>query len=177
MVRTQVGYCGGTTPNPTYRNIGDHAEAVQLHFDPAQISYEDLLALFWKGHDPTFGKGSQYRAGLYCDDDEQRALARRSADALQLAEPVVTEIVLGKPFYAAEGYHQKWRLRQTTTVFEALAQHYPDEETFLASTAAAKANAFVGGHASAATLARDLPQLRLTGRARADLDARLARSA
>ena len=174
-----MGYCGGTTPEPTYRNIGDHAEAVQLHFDPALISYDDLLALFWDGHDPTFGKGSQYRAGLYCEDDEQLAAGRRTASALQqqLGAPVVTEIVLGKPFYSAEGYHQKWRLRQTAAVFEALAEHYPDEETFLASTAAAKANAYVSGHGSAAQLERDLPLLRLQGRARAELDARVARSA
>lgn len=174
-----MGYCGGTTPDPTYRNIGDHAEAVQLHFDPAQISYDDLLALFWDGHDPTFGKGSQYRAGLYCEDDEQLAAGRRTASALQqqLGAPVVTEIMLGKPFYSAEGYHQKWRLRQSAAVFEALAEHYPDEETFLASTAAAKANAYVSGQGTPAQLQRDLPLLRLEGRARAELDARLARSA
>lgn len=107
------------------------------------------------------------------------AAGRRTASALQreLGEPVVTEIVLGKPFYSAEGYHQKWRLRQTKAVFEALAQHYPDEETFLASTAAAKANAYVSGHGTAAQLERDLPQLQLEGRARAELDARTARSA
>lgn len=174
-----MGYCGGTTPAPTYRNIGDHAEAVQLHFDPEIISYDDLLALFWDGHDPTFGKGSQYRAGLYCESDEQLAAGRRTATALQqkLGAPVVTEIVLGKPFHSAEGYHQKWRLRQTSAVFEALAAHYADEETFLASTAAAKANAYVSGHGSRAQLQRDLPQLQLQGRARAELDARLARSA
>ena len=174
-----MGYCGGTTPDPTYRNIGDHAEAVQLHFDPAQISYEDLLALFWNGHDPTYSKGSQYRAGLYCDDDAQLAAGRRSARALEhdLGAPVVTEIVLGKPFYAAEGYHQKWRLRQAATVFEALIKHYPDEEAFLASTAASKANAYVGGHGTAPQLERDLPQLQLEASTRADLDALLRRPA
>ncbi len=170
-----MGYCGGSTSAPSYRDIGDHAEAVQLHFDPAKISYEDLLALFWDGHDPTFGKGSQYRAGLYCDDENQLAAGRRTAGALQreLGESVVTEIVLGKPFYSAEDYHQKWRLRRTPAVFEALAGQYPDEETFLASTAAAKANAYVSGHGSPAQLQRDLPLLQLQGRARAELGARL----
>lgn len=147
-MRTEVGYCGGTTPAPTYRNIGDHAEAVQLHFDPAEATYEALLALFWSGHDPTYGKGSQYRAALFCHDEEQLAAGRRSAAAVEreLGTKVVTEILLGKPFHPAEAYHQKWRLRQERALFETLLSHYPDEAAMLASTAAAKANAHVGGH-------------------------------
>jgi len=147
-VRTEVGYCGGTTPAPTYRNIGDHAEAVQLHFDPTRVTYEALLALFWDGHDPTYGKGSQYRAALFCHDEAQRAAAQRSAADVEreLGAKVVTEILLGKPFHPAEAYHQKWRLRQQPALFERLRAHYPDEPAMLASTAAAKANAHLGGH-------------------------------
>ena len=163
-MRTEVGYCGGTTLAPTYRNIGDHAEAVQLHFDPAKVTYAELLALFWSGHDPTYGKGSQYRAALFCDDEAQRAAARGSAAEVEreLGAKVVTEILLGKPFHPAEGYHQKWRLRQKSTLFEALRAHYPDEPAMLASTAAAKANAYVGGHGDAAWLERELPLLTQT---------------
>jgi peptide-methionine (S)-S-oxide reductase len=159
-----VGYCGGTTPAPTYRNIGDHAEALQLHFDPARVTFEELLALFWQGHDPTYGKASQYRAALFCNDEAQLESAQRSATELQaqIGERLVTEILLGKPFHSAEAYHQKWRLRQRTALFKALLEHYPDEPTMLASTAAAKANAYVGGHGDSAWLERELPLLTKT---------------
>jgi peptide-methionine (S)-S-oxide reductase len=159
-----VGYCGGTTPAPTYRNIGDHAEALQLHFDPARVTFEDLLALFWQGHDPTYGKGSQYRAALFCNDESQLTAARNSVRDLEaeIGQRVVTEVLLGKPFHSAEAYHQKWRLRQRPALFEALLEHYPDEPTMLASTAAAKANAYVGGHGDTAWLERELPLLTKT---------------
>jgi len=161
--RTEVGYCGGTTPAPTYRNIGDHAEAVQLHFDPQRVTFEALLALFWSGHDPTYGKGSQYRAALFCHDEAQLDAARRSAEELAqtLGAPIVTEIALGKPFHPAEAYHQKWRLRQRPALFETLLDLYPDEPALLASTAAAKANAYVGGHDHAGWVERNLPQLHI----------------
>ncbi len=156
-----MGYCGGTTSSPTYRNIGDHAEALQLHFDPERVTYEALLALFWRGHDPTYAKGSQYRAALFCHDDEQLAAARRSAAAFEAetGDRVVTEIATDRPFFSAEAYHQKWRLRQRPALFESLLAHYPDEPTMLASTAAAKANAYVGGHGDLPSLERDLPLL------------------
>ncbi len=156
-----MGYCGGTTPAPTYREIGDHAEAVQLHYDPEGVTLEHLLSLFWSGHDPGYGKGSQYRAALFCNDEAQLAIARQSAAALEqeLGAPVVTEILLGTPFHAAEAYHQKWRLRQRRELFEHLQAYYPDEPTLLASTAAAKANAYAGGHLEAGWIEQHLPQL------------------
>jgi peptide-methionine (S)-S-oxide reductase len=161
VVRTEVGYCGGTTPDPTYRNIGDHAEAVQLHFDPERVTFDELLALFWSGHDPTHAKGSQYRAGLFCHGDAQMDAARRSAAKLQdeLGAPVLTQIARDVPWYPAEAYHQKWRLRQRKAAFEALLARYPDEPSMLASTLAAKANAHAGGHLDAEWLVRELPQL------------------
>ncbi len=158
-----MGYAGGSTPNPTYRNIGDHAEAVRLHFDPTEIRFADLLEMFWAGHDPLFTKASQYRASLFCADEAQFAEAGRSADAIgaSLGEPVTTPIVLDTRFYSAEGYHQKWRLRQQQAIFSAMLENYPSEAALIASTAAAKANGYLGGRASPAALARDVDRLGL----------------
>jgi peptide-methionine (S)-S-oxide reductase len=121
---TQVGYSGGYTPNPTYREVcsGEtgHAEVVRVVFDPAKISFDDLLRVFWESHDPTQGMrqggdvGTQYRSGIYVYDDEQRAHAEASRKAYEarLKEAglgaITTEIVPAGEFYFAEDYHQQY---------------------------------------------------------------------
>jgi peptide-methionine (S)-S-oxide reductase len=121
---TAVGYQEGTTPNPTYEEVCSgrtgHAEAVMVAFDPAKVSYEDLLKKFFEEHDPTQGMrqgndvGTQYRSGIYFVDDAQKETAERVRDAydadLRAAgkEPVTTEIAPAGPFYYAEDYHQQY---------------------------------------------------------------------
>jgi peptide-methionine (S)-S-oxide reductase len=121
---TAVGYAGGITPNPTYREVCSgltgHNEVVLVVFDPAKVSYESLLKTFWETHDPTQGMrqgndvGTQYRSGIYYVDEEQRAAAERSRDAYQeqLSKrgfgPITTEIVPAPEFYYAEDYHQQY---------------------------------------------------------------------
>ena len=121
---TAAGYAGGETPNPTYREVCSgqtgHNEAVLVTYDPAQVAYEDLLRVFWEGHDPTQGMrqgndaGTQYRSGIYPLSAEQRAAAEASRTAYQerLSQagygPVTTEIVDAPPFYYAEDYHQQY---------------------------------------------------------------------
>ncbi len=121
---TAVGYMNGTTPNPTYEEVCSgmtgHAEAVLVAFDPKQISYADLLKVFFEEHDPTQGMrqgndvGTQYRSGIYFTNDSQREtaeMARQAYDeALRAAghEPVTTEVEPAGPFYYAEDYHQQY---------------------------------------------------------------------
>jgi len=121
---TQVGYAGGFTPNPTYREVCSgrtgHAEVVRVIFDPAKITYEDLLRVFWENHDPTQGMrqghdvGTQYRSGIYTRDEKQRLAAVSTRDSYQkkLTEagfgPITTEITPSPPFYYAEDYHQQY---------------------------------------------------------------------
>ena len=121
---TMVGYAGGFTPNPSYQEVctgkTGHNEVVRVIFDPAQISYEALLQRFWEGHDPTQGmrqgndRGTQYRSGVYCYSDAQRAAAEasRAAYANTLAAAgygaITTEIVTAPEFYFAEDYHQQY---------------------------------------------------------------------
>ncbi len=124
---TAVGYAGGFTPNPTYEEVCSgrtgHTEAVLVAFDPALTSYEQLLKLFWEGHDPTQGMrqgndvGSQYRSAIYWQDESQRAAAVASREAYQQMltaaghGAITTEIAEGDPvhpFYYAEDYHQQY---------------------------------------------------------------------
>jgi peptide methionine sulfoxide reductase msrA/msrB len=119
---TTVGYTGGHTPNPTYRQVCSHktghAEAVRIIYDPNYISYDMLLHLFWSIHDPTTlnrqgpDVGSQYRSAVFYHTPEQLDAARRSKERLQQSDrfpaPVVTEITLASHFYKAEEYHQNY---------------------------------------------------------------------
>ena len=122
VVDTKVGYTGGTTPNATYEQVCSgrtgHAEAVQVEFDPARISYDELLDVFWKLHDPTTlnrqgpDVGSQYRSAIFYHDEAQHAAAEASRDRLAASgvfrRPIVTQIVPEAPFYPAEEYHQRY---------------------------------------------------------------------
>jgi peptide-methionine (S)-S-oxide reductase len=124
---TAVGYAGGFTPNPTYEEVCSgrtgHTESVLVVFDPTMVSYEELLKLFWEGHDPTQGMrqgndvGSQYRSAIYWENESQRASAVASRDAYQQVltaaghGQITTEIAEGgsaRPFYYAEDYHQQY---------------------------------------------------------------------
>ena len=121
---TQVGYAGGTAPNPSYQEVCSgrtgHAEVVRVVFDPKIVSYEALLALFWESHDPTQGMrqgndvGEQYRSAIYCYDQEQlrAALASKEAYEPELRKkgfgPITTEIREAPEFYYAEDYHQQY---------------------------------------------------------------------
>jgi peptide-methionine (S)-S-oxide reductase len=114
------GYAGGTKLNPTYEEVctgnTGHAEVVQIEFDPEKISYEEILALFWKAHDPTTlnrqgaDVGTQYRSIILVHDDRQREIAERSkAEAAKyFDDPIVTEIKPLESFYRAEEYHQNY---------------------------------------------------------------------
>ena len=124
VLSTSVGYAGGYTPNPSYEEVCSgrtgHTELVRVFFDPAQVSYDALLKIFWERHDPTQGLrqgndiGSQYRSAIYCTDDAQRTAAeasreryQRGLDAARLG-PITTEIRPAPEFFAAEDYHQQY---------------------------------------------------------------------
>jgi len=121
---TAVGYAGGGVPNPTYQSVcsgeSDHAEVVLVVYDPAEVSYADLLKVFWESHNPTQGMrqgndvGTQYRSAIYIYDDAQEEAAERSLAAYQLEltaaglDNITTKIVPLDTFYYAEEYHQQY---------------------------------------------------------------------
>jgi peptide-methionine (S)-S-oxide reductase len=122
VTSTTVGYTGGTAKNPNYKEVctgrTGHAEAVEVEFDPSQVSYLELLAVFWKSHDPTTMNrqgpdvGTQYRSAIFYHDAEQEEEARASKTVLEkdhvFKKPIVTEIVPASVFYQAEDYHQQY---------------------------------------------------------------------
>ena len=127
VTSTAVGYTGGSTPNPTYREVCSgltgHAETVMVTYDPATVSYRDLLAVFFENHDPTQGmrqgndRGTQYRSALYVVDESQAALAHELATDFQSKltaagyGAITTEIAPAGPFYLAEEYHQQYLVK------------------------------------------------------------------
>ena len=122
VISTRVGYTGGNTDNPTYKEVctdrTGHAEAVEVTYDPAKISYDKLLETFWENHDPTQLNrqgpdwGTQYRTAIFYTTPEQEKAARASKDALdkshRFSKPVVTQIVPEVQFFEAEDYHQQY---------------------------------------------------------------------
>lgn len=126
VVSTAVGYMGGAFENPTYHDVctgtTGHAEVVQVEYDPSQVSYDDLLDLFWAIHDPTSlnrqgpDVGSQYRSVIFFHDAEQHAAALASKQKLELSgkyrQPLVTDIAPAATFYRAEEYHQQYLDKQ-----------------------------------------------------------------
>ena len=122
VVDVEVGYTGGTTEQPSYKSVCSgrtgHAEAVRVEFDPARVSYEDLVGAFWRMHDPTQVNrqgpdvGTQYRSAIFTHSPEQESAARVSLDALASARrwgrSIATEIVPAGPFWRAEEYHQRY---------------------------------------------------------------------
>jgi len=122
VIDTEVGYSNGHTVNPTYKDVctdeTGHAEVVQVTFDPAKVSFEELLHVFWTAHDPTQVNrqgpdfGAQYRTAIFFHSPEQEAAAKKSMTAIaasgKFKRPIATEITAAGPFYRAEEYHQKY---------------------------------------------------------------------
>lgn len=122
VTNAAVGYAGGTTENPTYEDVcckdTGHAEVVEVEFDPALVSYEQLLDVFWANHDPTTlnrqgpDVGSQYRSAIFYYNPEQRAAAEQSKAEMEKSgkfrRPIVTQIEAAPKFYRAEEYHQRY---------------------------------------------------------------------
>ena len=120
VISTSVGYSGGTSENPTYKDVctgqTGHAEVVEVEYDPSRVSYEELLEVFWENHDPTSlnrqgpDVGTQYRSAIFFHTPEQEAAARASKERAQgrFKKPIVTEIKPASEFYRAEEYHQRY---------------------------------------------------------------------
>ena len=143
MLRTRAGYCGGSKEKPTYYELGDHTEAFSLDYDPAVLSYEDLLGYFWNGHRCDRNNSSrQYMNAVFYRNAAQEELAR--ASGVEQGTAIATEILPVGDFTYAEGYHQKYYLTRYREVREFLEQTYPCAKSLADSTVAARLNAFLG---------------------------------
>jgi len=160
-----VGYAGGSKANPTYSDLGDHSETIQIDYDPTQISYQELLEVFWSSHSPTTRPFSrQYASIIFYHNQEQKHLAEASRDreAASRGDPIYTEIVPFTQFTLAETYHQKYRLQQVPALVNEFRAIYPQDYKFIDSTAAARVNGYVGGYGTLAELQADIEDLGLS---------------
>jgi methionine-S-sulfoxide reductase len=135
VIKTVVGYCGGTEPNPTYELVSsektDYRESIQITYDPAKISYDQLLDIYWRQIDPTQADGQftdigpSYRAAIFYGNNDEKKIAETSKEKLarsgKFKKPIVTEILPTMKFYPAEAYHQKY-YQQNPEHFEAFEQ-------------------------------------------------------
>jgi peptide-methionine (S)-S-oxide reductase len=152
--------------------LGDHSETIQIDYDPAQISYEELLGVFWDSHSPTSRPFSQqYASVVLFHDKEQEMLAKQTkeAEADSRGQQLFTDIRPYSGFYLAEDYHQKYWLQQAPNLIEMFRVIYPEPADFVNSTAAARVNGYVGGNATLAELQIALEALDLPSEVREEL--------
>jgi len=159
VIRTRVGYAGGTEPNPTYRNIGSHSETIQIDFEPDKVSYEELLAVFWNANAAYPSSYSrQYNSIIFYHNEQQKTLAEESYKQRREERPgtVFTEIIPYKDFMLAELYHQKYYLQVEQRLMKDALSNLDDFEGFMFSTTAARLNGYVGGYGDPATLEKEI---------------------
>ena len=151
MVRTRVGYTGGEMIGPTYEAMGDHTEALQIDFDPAVVSLEEMVERFWRSHSPIVSMRSlQYRSAIWYADEHQRKVINDAKQkiAKDYSAPIQTAVLPLGPFYRAEDYHQKYSLQRHGKLMKVFAKIYPEFRHFVDSTAAARLNGNVLGSAN-----------------------------
>lgn len=173
VVRTRVGYAGGTTKDPTYRNIGDHTEVVQVDYDPAKITFDGMLDRIWERHNPggASARNTQYRSVIFHADDAQKAAIEASRERVEakLGKPVKTAILPLGRFTVAEDYHQKYELRCNAVLTKEFLGLYPDPAALRESTAAARVNGYLAGKSTPARLRLEIDSLGLSEEGRREL--------
>lgn len=164
VLRTRVGYAGGTKDNPKYRDLGDHTEVIEIEFDPQVISYKQLLDLFWNNHEYGLTKKmkKQYMSLILFHSPEQKVIAEQSREEEQVnraPEVIITELAPASTFYPAEDYHQKYRLQQHKDLCAALGLN---TELLQTSFVAAKLNGYVAGVGGVTQYLKEVDKFGLT---------------
>lgn len=169
MISTVVGYSGGSTKNPTYRNIMDHTESIRIEYDPEVLTFEDMLKEFFFGHDPVRPAYSkQYASIIFYNDQEQKDLAEKMLrqEEERRGTKLFTAIRPASEFYIAEDYHQKYYLRGNSILYRDIKNNYQDQADFIRSTSAARINGYLGGFDPLAVDQAKLDQLGLSDQGR-----------
>jgi len=165
VIRTRVGYAGGEKINPTYYDLGNHSETVQIDYDPEKITFPQLLQTFWDNHNCKLKSSSrQYMSIVFYHNVKQRDAATQSMQEQEkkLDTKLYTEIVPLTKFYRAEDYHQKYRLQQIEEISGELKKIYTNFQDFVDSTAVARINGFIGGHGTCEQLKKEINTYGLT---------------
>ena len=150
MLHTRVGYAGGTKKGPTYQDLGDHTEAVNVIYDSREVTFENLLILFWSNHNPTLSSRQQYMSIIFYHNDAQKQLAQKSiisAKEKYKSNEIRTDIRPMSTFFNAEYYHQKYTL-QYLHPWLVVALQIQQGDELIRSHACAKFNGLLSGHGS-----------------------------
>jgi peptide-methionine (S)-S-oxide reductase len=177
IVRTRVGYCGGTLKDPTYHNLGDHTESIQVDFDPTKLTYDQILDRIWS-HNPCATSWSrQYMSAIFYDGEVQKKAVAASKARMEqkLGRPIKTAILPLTTFWLAEDYHQKYELRCTEELIKEFKTIFPSEKDFLNSTAAARVNGYIAGQGTVAQLKTEIDLLGLSAEAKKRLQSYVTR--
>ncbi|RNF40344.1 peptide-methionine (S)-S-oxide reductase MsrA [Planococcus salinus] len=160
VLRTRVGYAGGTAESPTYRQMGDHTETVEVDYDPNVLTYEDVLRHFWRNHYPNRDnyKGRQYISLLRFHDEGQKRIIEEIKKEMEqeIGEAIETEIGPYTNFTLAEERHQKYYLKRYPKALEQLKPLYPESSLLIDSTFAARLNGFVKGYGNRADVRQEI---------------------
>jgi len=165
VIRTRVGYAGGEKINPTYYDLGDHSETIQIDYDPEKITYQRLLQIFWNNHNCKLKSSSrQYMSIIFYHNIKQRDVATQSMQEQEkkLDTKLYTEIISLTNFYLAEDYHQKYNLQRVESISGKLKKIYPNFQDFVDSTAVARINGFIGRHSTCEQLKKEIKTYGLT---------------
>ena len=160
-----MGYCGGTPKNPTYHDLGDHSESIQIDYDPTKLTYDQILDRIWVSHNPCATAWSrQYMSAIFHDGDAQKKaiLASKARMEEKLGKPIKTAILPLTTFWLAEDYHQKYELRCTADLLKEFKAIFPSEKDFVNSTAAARVNSYISGQGTAQQLKSEIDLLGLS---------------
>lgn len=164
IVRTRVGYAGGRMPDPTYHNIGDHIETLQLDFDPQVISFEEISGLFWSGHNPSEPYWNrQYSKAIFYHNPGQREVIKMQKESIKSSvKQVNTAILEFDRFYIAENYHQKYHLQNVPVLVKDYRSIFKRMEDFINSTSAARVNGYLKGYGRVVDFENNLHRLGLS---------------
>jgi peptide-methionine (S)-S-oxide reductase len=149
VVRTSVGYAGGSTVNPTYRQLADHIETIQVDYDPSKISYQEILNVFFNNHKPIAEPWKrQYMSAVFWHNDEQQQIINQAKESIanQLNREIFTAVYPSQEFYLAEDRHQKYKLQRQPELMDEFKAIYPDFSDFINSTAVARVNGYLNGY-------------------------------
>jgi peptide-methionine (S)-S-oxide reductase len=180
VLRTRVGYTGGKKAKPSYYDLGDHTEGIEIEYDPAVVTYEELLEVFWRSHDPRINvRNTQYRSAIFTHDDAQAKAAAASKAERESAKGATmhTAIEPATEFTTAEDYHQKWYLRKSKDIVRELAELIGDERALMDSPLGTRLNAYYGNHIQADPVREELARLPVEEAAVDALMARIRKSA
>jgi len=160
VIRTRVGYCGGEEKSPTYDDLGDHSEAIQIEFDTTKTTYEKLLDVFWGKHTPS-NYMRQYRSAIFYHGDDQKKLADQTAASYEKKNGTKAPTAIEKcgDFYLAEGYHQKYYLKHSGLM---KGLKFDSEDDMTHSPAATRLNGYVGGNGNQKQLEEEVESLGLS---------------